>query len=326
MPWDHAGRSGRGMERLSNHEMWRRHYSANRYLRHLTDDAVRQRFTDTFLNLSLLTPKGQYGLGSPADPSVQRWMIRFSQVLQELEMRFGPPPNGFSGATPMEPLPDFVGELGQKAANVLTDRGLRPGEFLIKYGRPDHMTALVRNGQIRIQPASFFKGAQLNGAVRDDEMSLLMSIVVGASEEVPLQISGEGGARRFESEQIVELNFEAQSDYWIYCLTQSAEPRLFVDFDASACVIIKNPKEFRERVIFSALSRMGSHRHSYGNVYYVDPHLPQKVESVEFAKHFRYTYQRESRFVWIPRDPPERFDYIDIEIGSLEDIAELIVL
>jgi hypothetical protein len=45
---------------------------------------------------------------------------------------------------------------------------------------------------------------------------------------------------------------------------------------------------------------------------------------VPLAKHFRYSYQREHRFVWMPRSNAVKLDHVDVEIGPLDDIAELI--
>lgn len=43
-------------------------------------------------------------------------------------------------------------------------------------------------------------------------------------------------------------------------------------------------------------------------------------------KPFGYTYQREYRFCWVPTPPVAKLEHKDIKIGSLSDIAELIVI
>jgi hypothetical protein len=48
--------------------------------------------------------------------------------------------------------------------------------------------------------------------------------------------------------------------------------------------------------------------------------------AIPFSKHFRYAYQDEFRFVWRPSERAETLRHVDLNIGSLEDIAELIVL
>jgi hypothetical protein len=45
-----------------------------------------------------------------------------------------------------------------------------------------------------------------------------------------------------------------------------------------------------------------------------------------FAKPFGYSYQDEHRFCWIPTNPSMQLSHLDIEIGSLRDFSDLIVL
>jgi hypothetical protein len=48
---------------------------------------------------------------------------------------------------------------------------------------------------------------------------------------------------------------------------------------------------------------------------------------IPISRHFKYWYQKEGRFVWLP--PPssfKRLEPLDIEIGPIDDIAKLMVL
>jgi hypothetical protein len=48
---------------------------------------------------------------------------------------------------------------------------------------------------------------------------------------------------------------------------------------------------------------------------------------VLFGKHLKYWYQREYRCVWIPQGAPvERLEPFFLELGSMHEIAELVVL
>lgn len=44
------------------------------------------------------------------------------------------------------------------------------------------------------------------------------------------------------------------------------------------------------------------------------------------SKYFRYSHQRERRFVWLPYEPAHSLPYLDVKLGSLEEYAELIAL
>jgi hypothetical protein len=64
-----------------------------------------------------------------------------------------------------------------------------------------------------------------------------------------------------------------------------------------------------------------------GPAAYVDPLLPQSAHVfVPLVKHFGYSYQDEHRFCWLPQVPAAKLSHIDVEIGSLDKIADLIIL
>jgi hypothetical protein len=66
-------------------------------------------------------------------------------------------------------------------------------------------------------------------------------------------------------------------------------------------------------------------RHSQAE--YIDSLLPTTHNIfVPFAKHFKYAYQNEHRFCWLPPIPTPKVEDIDVQIGSLKDFSELIVL
>ena len=188
------------------------------------------------------------------------------------------------------------------------------------------MTALYERGALRVQPASFFAAASHNGAVRDDELSLPLSVAVSRDDIVKLVVNPED-VPRGPVEQRVDVEFRFDTDYWLYCLTISVEPRLFVDFCADACVIVRDKEAFRERLRATTAAHLAGAAMREGPAIYIDPLLPTTTEIfIPLAKHFRYSYQEELRFVWLPPTRAEKLAHVDVEIGSLKEIAELIVL
>lgn len=315
------------MSGVPRHVLWRNAYRERRFLRHLSEVELQQRVRDVMLNMMVLTPGARIGLGSVQDPEAQRWMIRWTQVLEEMQIRYGPPPNGFTnGFLRQEPFPDFAGDLGRKAASTFASRKLDPEQTLIKYGSAKYMAALLSKGRARIQPASFFKANHLNSAIQDDELSLRLSLVV-SRDEITSLVQNPQDVSENAGDHALHLNYGADGDFWLYCVTQSLEPRLFVDFNASACVIIKNKKAFSDRLGQAAASQIVSCSYACGKAVYVDPHQPDSANiRIQFAKHFRYTYQREYRFAWIPERPTRALAPVDIEMGPLDDIAILVEL
>jgi hypothetical protein len=60
---------------------------------------------------------------------------------------------------------------------------------------------------------------------------------------------------------------------------------------------------------------------------YVDPLLPTTATiTVPVMKHFRYAYQDEYRFCWLPSMPTASLTHVDVQVGSIKDFSDLIVL
>jgi hypothetical protein len=125
----------------------------------------------------------------------------------------------------------------------------------------------------------------------------------------------------------LDVEFRFPRDYWLYCLTNSVQPRLFVDFNADSCVIIRDRAAFRQRLAEAAKAPTSSAPMREGAAVYLDPLLSETANVfVPLAKPFGYSYQDEYRFAWIPPAGTPALTHLDIELGSLADIAELVVV
>src|SRR5688572_16820488 len=92
-----------------------------------------------------------------------RWMEIWTHALEEMVLRHGPYPAGFTrDILHREPFPDFASQLARKAASVLSSRGLKPGDVLLKYGKPEYMLPLFLRGDVRVQSASFYSAPDHN--------------------------------------------------------------------------------------------------------------------------------------------------------------------
>ncbi len=308
------------------HVLQRRQYDARRYARHLSQPELNRRIRDVLLNLLRLTPEAKIGIFEVnAENAI--WVEKWTHVLEEMQLRYGPYPSGFTpDIMNSEPFPDFASALAGKAAKKLSALGHKRGDVFLKFGKRCYMEALYEAGALRVQPASFFRDKNLTGAVQDDELRLPFSFAL-CREDVIKIVKNPRDVPRDIPEQRVDVRIESSADYWLYCVTSSVEPRLFVDFEADACVII------RDRQKFCCLLRELSRRHlrsaamREGPANYVDPLLPRSADVfVPLCKHFRYSYQEEYRFCWLPSPPVQKLSYVDIRLGSLADIAELVVL
>ncbi len=306
--------------------MQRRQYDERRYARHLSQPELNRRIRDIFLNLLDLTPDGKIGVG-PIDPEFEIWAEKWTHVLEEMQLRHGPYPAGFTRDIWSDPLPDFASELGRKAAATMAPLGLKRDEVFIKFGSRQYMTALYEAGSLRIQPASYFANPSHNAAIKDDELTRGMSMTLSGDDIRKLVVNPQDLPEGVP-EQRVDIEQRFYTDYYLYCLTASVKPRLFADFQAEACVIIRDRAAFTNMLrVKAAAKNLPQESLASGPAKYIDPLLPQYVNLlVPFCKHFGYAYQREHRFCWLPATPTDRLSHIDLEIGPLKEIADLIVL
>lgn len=254
-------------------------------------------------------------------------MEKWTHALEEMVQRYGPYPAGFDrDILHSQPFPDFASELARKAADRLSKLGLRKGDVFIKLGKRKYMESLFSAGQLRLQPGSFFSNPDHNQAVRDDEMSLPLSFML-TREQIMRLVKNPEDVPNDVTERRLDIQFESSADFWLYCVTQSIDPRLFVDFNADACVVIRDRRKFSKRLIDGAKESLGTAEARQGRANYVDPLLPSSPKIfVPFSKPFGYAYQDEFRFCWLSNPPVKQLKHVDLELGPLEDIAELIIL
>jgi len=321
-------------ESIPRHELWRRQYNADRYARHLSQPELDRRIRDVFLNVIHLTSKAQIDFGPiKIEPGAVSnastfWMETWTHVLEEMKLRHGPYPTGFQRREILhsEPLPDLVSELGKKAAARLSSMGLRRGDVFIKFGKRAHMEALHEVGAPRIQPATFFAKADHNGAVRDDELRFRLSIVLSRDQMVKL-VTNPQDVPTDAPEQRVDVGIQLPTDYWLYCVTNSVEPRLFVDFEADSCVIIRERTKFSSMLAKASRHQLSGIVMRQGPAMYVDPLRPTTANLfVPLIKHFGHTYQDEHRFFRLPAAPAPKLSHVDVQIGSLKEFSDFVVL
>lgn len=311
---------------LPRHIAQRRQYDSRRYARHLSQPELNQRIRDVFLNLLRVNPEAKIDIGPITEESAI-WMEKWTHILEEMQLRYGPYPAGFTREIlHSEPFPDFVSELAKKATTRLSSLELKRGDVFIKFGKRVHMEQLHETGALRIQPATYFAQTDHNGAVRDDELTLSMALALTRDDVVKI-VRNPQDVPPNAPDQRVDVKFQSPSDYWLYCVTNSAEPRLFVDFNADSCVIIKDRPRFTKMLREVSRLQLIDAAMKDESAVYVDPLLPTTAQIlVPFMKHFRYTYQDEYRFCWLPHSPTPQVAHLDLEIGSLKEFSDLLVL
>ncbi len=305
-------------------DKWRQDYRQDRYLEQVSPDEIEQRVRDIFTNVLVLSEDGKLSL--PAmEKGTGYWMQLFTHVLEEFALRKQWVRPGFLKDNPM-PIPTWP-EM-PRAAQAVSGRVFEPGKFLFKFGKQEHLRSTLENGTIRLAPASSYSDPSLNYAIRDDELHFTVQMpakdtwIQKVDEKTLNPVAG-----KIKALGNISFTQTVPSDYYVYCLSGLFTFRAFDDFQADACLVIKQPKQFIEQVLFAGFAKLPNWFARVGAVDYLDP-LRTSREDVRafFAKHFRYSYQNELRIVWVPENRQQNLQPVFIETGPLHEIAEEIIV
>lgn len=313
-------------EAVSRAELWRGQYRDRRYLEYLPQEQLDRRTADLLTNLCTLTPAGQIGLIRPDGPAGE-WHERWTHILEEYALRYGLYPAGLSRDvidTFQPPRPTYPTPPSGHAA--LARLGLERGQFLLKFGREEHLRPALEEGRLRIGPASSYDDASLNAAIQDDELSF-ETISHPASFKLEVLPRNGGLSVPIRAAGNLTAIQSSSTNYYVYCMSTAADHRLFDDFEANACLAIRQPPEFVRRLVGAVRDLLPGWGSGGGPITYADPHFTRVADvQVPMTKHFRFAYQWEYRVFWLPPDPRHELEPHFVTVGSLQDCAELVVL
>lgn len=186
---------------------------------------------------------------------------------------------------------------------------------LFKFIKTNYLDSLTK-GEIRLKLASAYKEDGFNIAIRDDELNITHQLlnarmITENGSEIPVK---DGLIKR-----------SAFGDYYIGCFSATIDPKLFIMFDADACLIIKNGDILSREVMNIYRDHYKNGSISFGQVEYIDPYRYMKSKrKIEFVKTVNFEYENEFRFVafdWI--DKKEKVRKIHIDMKKIDyDIIE----
>lgn len=303
------------------HEVWRHTYLCDPYLIGAPSDRLAKRWTDVFINVTELQPNAKLGVHDfKSDDSLSQ---KFTHLLEEYGLRGGPPVDVVQNGR--KPLLRYF-ENGDPIANRIFDGYTKPTTpIIVKYGKREHLEPMLREGRIRVCPASYYADPSHNAAIQDDELT--------RSFFIPSYRDRLKGTQHIEFDltriQITDDDIIARlplQDYFLYCLCDHIYYRMPTDFDADSALIIREPDRFAQRLISHFLAANPDWEPLYGPVTYYDPYRDYKKMKVpEMSKHFGYSYQREVRIAFRPRRPArEKLVHQNFKIGPMSDYAELL--
>ncbi len=285
---------------------------------------MQQRARDLIGNITVLTPDSKIGCIPVEGDGDHFWQL-WTHVLVEMHLRFGPYPKGFEEGFAKElHYPDPRSSISRKAAELIKRIGSFPERYLFKYGKKEHLVRTFQEGMLRLSPASLYDDPSLNSSIQDTELEIRLQPAPGTYK---LRVFN-GKTLKLKSETNPtdsKLTFAISTDYYVYCVSKVLQPRLFYDFDADSCLVIKRPDEFTKRLKSVVQNTLPTYSFGFGPVSYIDPVLPIPITpELISSKHFRYAYQKEFRFVCLPLENLNTLEALDINLGTLTDCCELL--
>jgi hypothetical protein len=211
-----------------------------------------------------------------------------------------------------------------KGTRELETRGLNPTGKLIKYGNSQWLNETLKTGKWRISPASYYASTDLCAARKDSELELKFRIPEFVRHPLATEELNEEHPDHLRA--VRDMRVTADADYYVACFARTFIHRLFDDFSSDSCLIVMDEKVFIERMMNAFSTFRPRWSGAYRRVDYVDPVLPRALPDIFFAKHFRYAYQDEFRFVWIPKPPIAKLQPSFIELGPLTDCCEILTV
>jgi hypothetical protein len=124
------------------------------------------------------------------------------------------------------------------------------------------------------------------------------------------------------------LTAMSQTDFYAHCLSRTLAPELFPDFNADACIVIRDPQLYVERILdaFHAQLPHPAWGGDLEEVKYVDPlNIATRQILIPIHKHFYYARQQEMRVIWVPTHDAGELRHIDLNLGNMEDCCTLLV-
>jgi hypothetical protein len=305
------------------HESWRYNYRQRRYLQHASSDEIKQRLQDLMDNMCDFNADGKVAMKSLNEEG--KWTVLFTHVLEELDLR------GESARPELLQGGHFDGRRYvncKRAAELWRGHDLSIGTYLLKFSKLKYLRPLLNVGSLRIAPASYYRDPSLNFSIRDSELEFTEELYGAKVHHPP------NGDYSVPQDQWIEMpiignvksTLRSDSDYYIACFSSSYEYRLYDDFEAEACLVIKDIGRFANSLKSRTEEVLPGWTSSFGGVDYRDPYYPNRNMNIFFGKHFRYAYQKEFRFVWEPPTKRESLKPIHVELGPLKEYCELLGL
>ncbi|TWB42588.1 hypothetical protein [Nitrospirillum pindoramense] len=323
----------------------RRQYYEDRYLYHLNDEEIEERIANIIANSIHISSSGVYSANNRYG---FYWQKRLIHTLEEACLR-GKCPEASS--IMLKHMPDL--NFFSPSSEIVSPDLSANSANLYRYDKIKYLKNLRKEGKIYLRCASTVDSS--SDSARNDNNEILIEIRLPADS---LNFSGrQNEVTITDDTDTINLKIYQKSDYYMFCLSQIYDWRLFGNFTGDSvandedeqigCLVITDVNEFVRRVYDAANSAFAGRRYETGHsfsivassVKYYDPFFADECSellsygsNLSLFKRFEYSYQREFRFVirpnmpdaFYPQYPHDQFPQFErefIEIGNIEDIS-----
>lgn len=186
---------------------------------------------------------------------------------------------------------------------------------LYRYSEKKWLKRSLEYGEFRLRPASDYKAIESDLARNDDE--LIMQRVTRADSVTILDESG----RQIKPIGDVTFTNQIETDYLTLCFAKEWRESFFEDFsNTDSCLVIHNVEEFMNR-FYEVIDYSYPKGLAIGNSVEYGKH---SVLGVPFSKPIDFKSQCEWRLAWLPDQPLPKLEPVNIQIGNISDIAEIV--
>lgn len=198
--------------------------------------------------------------------------------------------------------------------------------LIVKFGKYRHLKPMLEHGKLRLTPAEFYQRAGLAEAMTDRETERWFH-----DPKFDLILAGKDHFHLNGMTAKIEDGFfkfvVTCPNYLLWSACKDIDRRLPDDFEADTAVIIRRPDEFSSRLTKAVKKGWPTVPVWCGDVKYYDPcSFVDMKRRPEIIKNFSYLYQREWRFCAFPNEGQMPEEPLNFTIGSLEDIADIVML
>lgn len=301
----------RGRQMTRSDQMYL-NYHLKPYMRTFSREEYAQRWGDIQTNITRINKRGLISLADPKKEPI--WIQRFSDLLAEQQYRGGLPKD----LPRSEAVRSFLANRKNKI--VVDDETYMLERAIFKFGAQSHIRASFENEVLRFMPASYYASPELNSAQKDSETSFSFILM----PEVLNELDGLSGLLPFEVNDAsgrLTVQFDTLQEYYMWCASDRFDPRTPYAFNYDTMLAIYDKKKFLKD-IRKSLMNLGGTNTKARSVDYFDPYTELSTNvDVAFAKHFRFSYQKEFRIVTHLKRPPSP---IFVRVPGLKSYSEVV--